>query len=99
MRPTQVRYIFDIKSLVHVNFEENPINNVVDYRTGLIFRMKHVVSVDNVAVDPLDKVAAVNLFDPPPETAAAVDHAVQISAIVKKLAVISGFHLISHVDT
>lgn len=55
--------------------------------------MKHVVTVDGKVVDPLDKVSAVNLFDPPPQTVAAVDHAMQASSIVKKLAAVHAFHL------
>jgi len=93
-----VRFIFKISSLVHLDFRGNPINETVEYRTGLIFRMKHVVTIDGQTVDPLDKVGAVNLFDPPPQTVAAVDHAMQTSSAVKKKAVVHAFHLASADD-
>ena len=70
----EIQHLVPIKSLRILNFLNNPIVQAEDYRKSVIFSMQHLKELDQQAISAEEKVVAINLFDPPPEVQAALDH-------------------------
>ena len=70
----EMRHLAFIKSLRVLNFVNNPVVDVEEYRKSVIFGMQHLKELDQVPISVEEKVAAINLFEPPPEVQAALDH-------------------------
>ena len=70
-----IKHILKLPSLIDTNFGDNALQFVPDYRLATVFRMQQLVTLDGEHVTPEEKVAAVDLFDPPSQVLAAVDHA------------------------
>ncbi|XP_002129189.4 uncharacterized protein LOC100181409 [Ciona intestinalis] len=70
----EIQYIESIQSIRTLNFVNNPMVEAEEYRKSVIFAMQQITELDGVPVNVEEKVMAVNLFDPPPEVQAALDH-------------------------
>ncbi|XP_068715190.1 leucine-rich repeat and guanylate kinase domain-containing protein-like [Montipora foliosa] len=70
----EVRYIRELNLLRNLNLLGNPIQGMPDYRLSLLFRIQCLTELDRSKVSVEEKVAAVNMFNPPPEVIAARDH-------------------------
>uniref|UniRef100_F6YP95 Guanylate kinase-like domain-containing protein n=1 Tax=Ciona intestinalis TaxID=7719 RepID=F6YP95_CIOIN len=70
----EIQYIESIQSIRTLNFVNNPMVEAEEYRKSVIFAMQQITELDGVPVSVEEKVMAVNLFDPPPEVQAALDH-------------------------
>jgi len=64
----------DLKFLVELNLDANPVQEIMDYRLALIFRLQRLTSLDTEVLAPEEKVASVHLFDPPLDVVAAINH-------------------------
>ncbi|XP_786893.3 leucine-rich repeat and guanylate kinase domain-containing protein [Strongylocentrotus purpuratus] len=71
---TDLQYIEGLKLLRHLTLLRNPIQDIEDYRLSLLFRIPQMVELDRHRVEVEEKIAAVNLFEPPMEVIAAQDH-------------------------
>ncbi|XP_072177055.1 leucine-rich repeat and guanylate kinase domain-containing protein-like [Diadema setosum] len=71
---TDLQYIQDLSLLRHLTLLRNPIQDIEDYRLSLLFRIPQLVELDRHRVEVEEKVAAVNLFEPPIDVIAAQDH-------------------------
>ena len=56
----ETRFVAATTSISRLDLRGNPVTGVVDYRTGLLFRMRHLTCLDGDDVNPLEKVAAVS---------------------------------------
>lgn len=70
----EVRYIRELNLLRNLNLLGNPIQGMPDYRLSLLFRIQTLTELDRSKVSLEEKVASVNMFNPPPEVIAARDH-------------------------
>jgi len=70
----EIQHIEAIRNLRKLKFTNNGICQLEDYRKSVIFAMQQLTELDGHRVTVEEKVAAVNLFDPPPEVQAALDH-------------------------
>jgi len=70
----EVRYIRELTLLRNLNLLGNPIQGMPDYRLSLLFRIQSLTELDRSKVSVEEKVAAVNMFNPPAEVIAARDH-------------------------
>jgi len=70
----ELKNIQAIKSLRCLNFVNNPMAEVEEYRKSVIFSMQQLTELDRQPIAVGEKVEAVNLFDPPAEVQAALDH-------------------------
>lgn len=70
----EVRYIRSLQFLRILNFSQNPIQETLDYRLAILYRIPALVELDGVVVPPEEKVSAVNLFNPCKKLIAARDH-------------------------
>ncbi|XP_076801959.1 leucine-rich repeat and guanylate kinase domain-containing protein-like [Clavelina lepadiformis] len=71
---SEIQHIDSTTTLRILNFLKNPIVNEEEYRKSVIFAMQQLSELDHQVVTVEEKVAAVNLFDPPAEVQAALDH-------------------------
>lgn len=71
---TDLQYIQDLKLLRHLTLLRNPIQDIEDYRLSLLFRIPQLIELDRHKVEVEEKIAAINLFEPPMEVIAAQDH-------------------------
>lgn len=58
-----------------VNLQNNPLTTSPTYRPQTIFALQNLTVLDCIPVNAEEKVAAVNLYDPPPSVVASVQHA------------------------
>uniref|UniRef100_W5L581 Leucine rich repeats and guanylate kinase domain containing n=1 Tax=Astyanax mexicanus TaxID=7994 RepID=W5L581_ASTMX len=70
----EVSYLHDILLLRELNLKRNPVQEQPDYRMMVIFLLNRLTELDELAVTAVDKVTAVNKYDPPLEVVAARDH-------------------------
>ncbi|KAL9960961.1 hypothetical protein ACROYT_G034471 [Oculina patagonica] len=70
----EVRYIRELGLLRNLNLLGNPIQGMPDYRLSLLFRIQSLTELDRSKVSVEEKVAAINMFNPPAEVIAARDH-------------------------
>ena len=70
----EIQHLVSIKSLRILDLTNNPIMEAEDYRKSVIFAMQHLKQLDQILITVEEKVGAINLFDPPPEVQAALDH-------------------------
>lgn len=70
----EVRYIRELNLLRNLNLLGNPIQGMPDYRLSTLFRIPSLTELDRSKVSVEEKVAAVNMFNPPAEVIAARDH-------------------------
>lgn len=66
--------MINLPLLRDLNFHQNPIREVNDYRSSIIFKLPRLTSLDRRKVDPSEKVNASSLFNPSVEYIAARDH-------------------------
>lgn len=60
--------------LRELNLHNNPAKEVEDYRMAVLYKLPKLIMLDRRKVDALEKVNAVNLFQPSPEYIASRDH-------------------------
>lgn len=70
----EVRYIRELPLLRNLNLLGNAIQGMPDYRLSLLFRIQSLNELDRSKVSVEEKVAAINMFNPPREVIAARDH-------------------------
>lgn len=75
----EVRYIRELNLLRNLNLLGNPIQGMPDYRLSLLFRIQTLTELDRSKVSLEEKVASVNMFNPPPEVIAARDHVFHVT--------------------
>ncbi|KAK3102808.1 hypothetical protein FSP39_014068 [Pinctada imbricata] len=75
---SEIKYIRDLTMLRELNLLRNPIQELPDYRLSILFRMQSLTQLDRHRVDAEEKVAALNMFSPPPEVIAARDHIMHV---------------------
>ncbi|XP_048741969.1 leucine-rich repeat and guanylate kinase domain-containing protein-like [Ostrea edulis] len=75
---SEMKYIKDSQMLRQLNLLRNPIQELPDYRLSILFRMKSLTDLDRHRVEVEEKVAAVNMFNPPAEIVAARDHIMHV---------------------
>ncbi|XP_065066799.1 leucine-rich repeat and guanylate kinase domain-containing protein-like isoform X2 [Rhopilema esculentum] len=71
---SEVRYIRDLPLLRVLDLSYNPIQDFPDYRLSIVFRIPRLVELDNIPVQPEEKVASENLFKPRLDIIAARNH-------------------------
>jgi len=74
MTVDEVDYLVELKSLRTFSLADNDVQNAADYRRMVVFKLQWLTELDNVPVTVEEKVNAVNLFAPPPEVLASIDH-------------------------
>ncbi|GFR95894.1 leucine-rich repeat and guanylate kinase domain-containing protein [Elysia marginata] len=74
----EINHIKEAKHLRDLNLLRNPIQELPDYRLSILFRIRRLTSLDRRLVKENEKVAAVNMFDPPMEVVAARDHIMHV---------------------
>ena len=70
----EIQHLVQIKNLWHLDLSNNPVFEQEDYRKTTLYFLQQLKELDQVAVTVEEKVAASNLFDPPPEVQASIDH-------------------------
>lgn len=75
---SEMKYIKESQMLRQVNLLRNPIQELPDYRLSILFRMPSLTELDRHRVEVEEKVAAVNMFNPPAEIVAARDHIMHV---------------------
>lgn len=70
----EVEHLVQIKSLWYLDLSNNPVIDQEDYRKSVVYIMQQLKELDQKVVTVEEKVAASNLFDPPPEVQASIDH-------------------------
>jgi hypothetical protein len=70
----EIEYLLSMNLLRDLNFHQNPIREVSDYRLSIIFKLPRLTMLDRRKVDPSEKVNANNLFNPSIEYIASRDH-------------------------
>ncbi|XP_012705984.2 leucine-rich repeat and guanylate kinase domain-containing protein isoform X1 [Fundulus heteroclitus] len=60
--------------LMNINLLGNPVQEQPDYRQTVIFLHQHLTVLDQEPVSVKEKVSSVNIFDPPMDLLAAIDH-------------------------
>ena len=70
----EMQHLVPTQSLRALNFSGNPVCKAEDYRKSVIFAMQQLQELDQTPIRVEEKVAAINLFDPPAEVQAALDH-------------------------
>lgn len=81
----EVRYIRELNLLRNLNLLGNPIQGMPDYRLSLLFRIQTLTELDRSKVSLEEKVASVNMFNPPPEVIAARDHMFHVTKSLLQL--------------
>ncbi|XP_033744954.1 leucine-rich repeat and guanylate kinase domain-containing protein-like [Pecten maximus] len=75
---SEVKYIQDLEMLRVLNLLRNPIQELPDYRLSILYRMQRLNELDRHRVEAEEKVASVNMFNPPLEVIAARDHIMHV---------------------
>lgn len=70
----EIKHITGLDLLRNLNLMRNPIASLDAYRLHVLFRVPQLTELDHYCVDVEEKVSAVNLFNPPPELQATLDH-------------------------
>ncbi|XP_004741793.2 leucine-rich repeat and guanylate kinase domain-containing protein isoform X2 [Mustela putorius furo] len=70
----EIEYIENLPLLRVLNFLRNPIQEKSEYWFFVIFMLLRLTELDQKKIKVEEKVAAVNIYDPPPEVVAAQDH-------------------------
>ena len=70
----EIEHLVNLNLLRDFNLNNNPAKEIEDYRLAVIFKLPKLTMLDRRRVDPLEKVNAVNLFQPTPEYIASRDH-------------------------
>ncbi|CAL1526962.1 unnamed protein product [Lymnaea stagnalis] len=73
-----VDYLKHAKGLRELNLLRNPIQELPDYRLSVLHRLSCLTTLDRRPVKEDEKVAAVNMFDPPLDVVAARDHIMHV---------------------
>jgi hypothetical protein len=66
--------LVNLNLLRNLNLHNNQAKDIEDYRLAVIYKLPKLTMLDRRKVDPLEKVNAVNLFQPSPEYIASRDH-------------------------
>ncbi|XP_052213909.1 leucine-rich repeat and guanylate kinase domain-containing protein-like [Dreissena polymorpha] len=74
----EIQYIRELPMLRELNLLRNPIQELPDYRLSILFQIQRLTELDRHKVEVEEKVAAVNMFNPPPEVIAARDHIMHV---------------------
>ena len=74
----EINHIKNAKNLRELNLLRNPIQELPDYRLSILFRISRLTTLDRHPVKEQEKVAAVNMFDPPKEVVASRDHIMHV---------------------
>lgn len=75
---TEIKYIKELPMLRHLNLLRNPIQELPDYRLSILFQIQRLTELDRHKVEVEEKVASVNMFNPPPEVIASRDHIMHV---------------------
>ncbi|XP_032160411.1 leucine-rich repeat and guanylate kinase domain-containing protein isoform X2 [Mustela erminea] len=70
----EIEYIENLPLLRVLNFQRNPVQEKSEYWFFVIFMLLRLTELDQKKIKVEEKVAAVNIYDPPPEVVAAQDH-------------------------
>jgi len=70
----QIQHLTRLANLRILDLEGNPIQNLNDYRMEVLYNIQRLCNLDKRRASTQEKVAAWNLFQPPPEVIAAQDH-------------------------
>ena len=74
----EIQYIRGLRLLRDLNLQRNPIREVPDYRLSIIYHLQDLTELDRRRVEVEEKVAAINMFNPPLEVIAARDHVMHV---------------------
>ncbi|XP_047246107.1 leucine-rich repeat and guanylate kinase domain-containing protein isoform X5 [Girardinichthys multiradiatus] len=69
-----LRQVIGLPLLTNINLLENPVQEQPNYRLEVIFLHRHLTMLDQETVSVKEKVSSRNMFDPPMEVLAAIDH-------------------------
>ncbi|XP_046341681.2 leucine-rich repeat and guanylate kinase domain-containing protein-like [Haliotis rufescens] len=75
---SEMKYLMKLRMLRQLNLLQNPVQELPDYRLSILFRLQSLTDLDRMRVEVEEKVAARNMFDPPPEVVAAGDHMMHV---------------------
>ena len=78
----ETRHVRHLGMLTDLDLRGNPVGTTPDYRLAVVFRLPGLCYLDGAALTPEEKVAATDLFDPPPEVVAAIDHVMHLTCRV-----------------
>lgn len=70
----EIDHLKSLKCLRTLTLKDNMVTEAVDYRRMVILKLQHLTELDRQPVTIEEKVSAVNLFDPPVEVQASLDH-------------------------
>ncbi|XP_005112686.1 leucine-rich repeat and guanylate kinase domain-containing protein [Aplysia californica] len=74
----EINHIKNARNLRDLNLLRNPIQELPDYRLSILFRISRLTTLDRHHVKEQEKVAAINMFDPPREVVASRDHIMHV---------------------
>ncbi|XP_060555244.1 leucine-rich repeat and guanylate kinase domain-containing protein-like isoform X1 [Ruditapes philippinarum] len=75
---TEIKYVKELSMLRQLNLLRNPIQELPDYRLSILYQIQRLTELDRHKVEVDEKVASVNMFNPPPEVIAARDHIMHV---------------------
>ena len=78
----EVKQLMSLPMLRNFSLINNPINTIPSYRTHILYYLAHLTVLDEVAILPEEKVAAINEFFRPMDEIAAQNH---MSLLVKSM--------------
>jgi hypothetical protein len=70
----EIEQLVNLNLLRDLNLHNNPTKEIEDYRLAIVFKLPKLTILDRRKVDPLEKVNALNIFQPSPEYVASRDH-------------------------
>jgi len=70
----EIQHLTRLSNLRILDLEGNPIQQLNDYRMEVLYNIQRLSNLDKKRASTQEKVAAWNLFQPPPEVIAAQDH-------------------------
>lgn len=71
---SEIEYLAGLNLLRDLNLISNPIREIEDYYSAVVFKLPKLVFLDKKKIDLNDKVNAKNLFHPSAEYIASRDH-------------------------